>query len=137
MATAGDIAKRALASILVAGSEAELFGDDYDDILFELNIFMAELEVRGNDLGYTEVTSPSDEVTIPTGALSGVIANLALRIAPQYGGHVSDALIAQADAGMKAINSMTITIGDSLLPGNLNVGVADQSAFGSDFYTGG
>jgi hypothetical protein len=136
VAKVSDVVRRALASVLVAGSEAELYGDDNDDAIFELNNFMSELAAKGVELGYTDVASPSEEITVPAGVLSGIITNLAIRIAPQYGGHISEALVASAMAGMNAIYAAGITTPTTALPGNLNTGVASQNYSVGQFYSG-
>ena len=91
MATVEQIAKASLQRLLVQGSESSLNPDDYQDYIFALNNYMTALDADGIALGYTVVDSISDQVTIPIGALRGVIANMAIEVAPDYGGEVSDA----------------------------------------------
>jgi len=54
--------------------------DEYADYIFALNNYMTALEAEGVSLGYTVVANLSDAVTVPTGALRGIIANMALRL---------------------------------------------------------
>ena len=89
MATVAQVAKASLQRILVQASEAPLEPDEYQDFIFAMNNYMAELDAAGISLGYTEVTDLGDEVTIPTGALRGLIANMAIEVAPDFGGVIS------------------------------------------------
>ena len=93
MATVAQVAKAALQRILVQASEAPLEADEYQDFIFAMNNYMAMLDAAGISLGYTVVNDLADEVTIPTGALRGLIANLAIEVSPDYGGIVSDGLV--------------------------------------------
>ena len=82
MATVAQVAKASLQRILVQASEAPLEPDEYQDYIFALNNYMAQLDAQGVMLGYTVVDSLGDEVTVPTGALRGIIANMAIEVAP-------------------------------------------------------
>jgi hypothetical protein len=86
MATVAQVAKASLQRILVQASEAPLEPDEYQDYIFALNNYMTQLDAQGIVLGYTVVDSLGDEVTVPTGALRGIIANMAIEVAPDYGG---------------------------------------------------
>ena len=92
MATVAQVAKSSLQRILVQASEAPLEPDEYQDFIFSMNNYMAELDAQGIQLGYTVVSDLGDEVTIPTGALRGLIANMAIEVAPDYNGVVSGRL---------------------------------------------
>jgi len=136
MATVEQVARMALMAIKVQGSESSLEGDDYEDFIFELNNFMAELESRGISLGYTVVDSLSYEVTIPAGAVGGLISNMAIRVSPAYGGAISDALIATAEVGMNTLRALGMSIKDSVYPSTLNKGIANEYFSGDAFYSG-
>jgi hypothetical protein len=122
MATVAQVAKASLQRILVQASEAPLEADEYQDFIFAMNNYMTALDAAGVHLGYTVVSGLGDEVTIPVGALRGVIANLAIEVAPDYGGVVSDALVLQAREGMQAMRMLGQTIGGTRLPSTLPVG---------------
>jgi len=64
----------------------------------------------------------SDIVTIPDGAIRGLASNLALELAPQFGGKVSNALVKQADEGMKTLLKYGVKIGQALYPHSLPMG---------------
>ena len=96
MATAAKVITAALQRILVQGSESDLQPDEYQDAIFAMNNYMLALDADGVSLGYTEVTNLGDEVTIPAGALRGLIANLAIEVSPDYNGTITQGLVAAA-----------------------------------------
>jgi len=110
MTTAAQVAKAALQRILVQGSEAPLEADEYADFIFDMNNFMASLKARGTDLGYTDVTNVGDTITIDAGAIDGLVANMAIRVAPDYGGEISQGLVVAAKDGMNAMRRLGRTI---------------------------
>lgn len=120
--TAGDLIRRALFHILVEAADSTLAPDEYQDGLDILNDYMASLEAQGIRLGYNKCCNISDVVTIPDGAMTGVAANLAIDLAPQFGGRVTAALIAQAADGMKALYRLGVNVGTSMLPSILPIG---------------
>lgn len=139
MATVEQVAKASLQRILVQGSEAPFEQDEYMDYIFALNNYMTALEAEGISLGYTEVSSLSDTVTVPTSALRGIIANMAIEVAPDYGGVVSDALVVAAKNGMKVMRLVGQHIAASRFPstlprgsGNYNGDYANTSPFYPD-----
>lgn len=137
MATVAQVAKAALQKILVQGSEAEFEPDEYQDFVFALNAFMTDLDARGVALGYTEVSDLSDEVTVPTGALRGVIYNMALEVAPDYSGVVTDELRRIAAKSMGTMELIGQTIPTTNYPSTLPVGSGNEpSAQYSHYYEG-
>ena len=98
---------------------------------------MGELDAQGVKLGYTTVSGLGDEVTIPTGALRGVIANLAIEVAPDYNGIVSQGLIKAAKEGMNTMRLIGQTITKSEMPSTLPLGSGnegDLSGISGHFY---
>ena len=82
--TAGDIIKDALQEILVQGAEAPFEADETQGAIRYLNRMMARFAVDGINLGYTTVTSVGDLITVPDGAIDGMVKNLAVSLFPQY-----------------------------------------------------
>jgi len=115
LTTVGDIIRRALRAILVEGSDGGLQPDEYQDGLDALNDYMASLEAQGIKLGYRRACGLSDAATIPDGAIRGVVANLAIELAPQFSGRVSAALVKQASEGLKAMQLLGVHVGQSTL----------------------
>ena len=137
MATVAQVANASLQRILVQASEAPLEADEYADFIFAMNNYMSELDAQGVKLGYTTVSGIGDEVTIPTGALRGVIANLAIEVAPDYNGIVSQGLIKAAKEGMNTMRLIGQTITKSEMPSTLPLGSGnegDLSGISGHFY---
>jgi len=136
MATVAQVAKASLQRILVQAAEAPLEADEYQDFIIAMNNYMLALDSQGIHLGYTAVSNLADEVTVPLGALRGVIANVAIEVAPDYGGVVSDALVMQAREGLQAMRMLGQTIGGTRMPSTLPIGSGNtDTGYGSwNFY---
>ena len=139
MATAAQVTKAILQEILVRSVEAPLEPDELQDTIFAMNNYMTALDADGVHLGYTVVSSLGDEVTVPAGALQGLIANVAIDVAPQFGATVSQALVLKAKKGMSAMRKLGITIGTMSYPDSLPVGSGNEGDWYNNhdhFYTG-
>lgn len=126
MATVAQVAKASLQRILVQASEADLEPDEYQDYIFALNNYMLALDAEGISLGFTLVSNLGDEITVPTGALRGIIANMAIEVAPDYNGSISPGLIAAATSGMNAMRRLGQRIQTTRLPSTLPVGSGNE-----------
>lgn len=126
MATAAQVIKAALQRILVQASEAELEPDEYQDAIFAMNNLALAWDAQGITLGYTEILDLGDDVTVPVGALRGLIANLAVEVAPDYGGTVTPALAQQALAGFKALLHLGTRLGQTQYPNTLPIGSGNE-----------
>jgi len=126
MATAGQVVKAILQEILVQASEADLDAAEIQDTIFAMNNYMTAEAVNGIDLGYTVVSSVSDEVTVPAGALQGIIANVAIAVAPQFDAIVDIALIEKARTGLNAMRKLGITLNPMRMPNTLPVGAGNE-----------
>jgi len=126
MATAAQVIKAALQRILGQGSEAEFEPDEYQDAVFAMNNYMLDLDAQGVTLGYTVVADLGDDITIPTGALRGLIANLAIEVAPDYNGTVTPALATVAVKGETTMRLLGQTIVATALPSTLPVGSGNE-----------
>lgn len=122
MATAAQVIKASLQRILVQGSEADLEPDEYQDAVFALNNYMLDLDASGIALGFTEINNLGDEVTVPPGALRGIIANLAIEVAPDYNGTISEGLVRAAAEGLRTMRKIAVGIPVSSMPCTLPVG---------------
>lgn len=136
MATAAQVIKAALQRILVQASDAPLEPDEYQDAMFALNNLMLDYDASGISLGYTVVSDLGDQITIPTGALRGLIANLAIEIAPDFGGQVTEPLVAAAVAGKKTMRKLGMATPTSSFPYTLPYGTGnyDQSGYATSRY---
>ena len=126
MATVAQVAKASLQRILVQASESSLEPDEYQDFIFAMNNYMSQLDAQGVSLGYTEVENLSDEVTIPAGALRGLIANMAIEVSPDYGGVVSEGLVLAARQGLQTMRTIGQRIRASALPSTLPLGSGNE-----------
>lgn len=126
MATAAQVIKASLLKILVQGSEAELQPDEFQDAIFDLNNLMLAYDADGITLGYTEVSNLGDQVTVPLGALRGIIYNLAIEIAPEYNGTVTPGIERIALAGLSAMRKLGVAIPVSRLPCTLPIGSGNE-----------
>jgi hypothetical protein len=117
--TAGDLISRALKLILVEAGDSPLQPDEYADGIDILNSYMAGLESDGLRLGYNRVCNVSDIVNVPDGAMRGIAANLAMDLAPTFGGKVTGALVKQAADGLKTLYRMGVKVGETQYPGTL------------------
>lgn len=137
MATASEVAQKALHRILVEADEATLQTTEYADFYEAMNDWMADLESRNINLGYTPVTSGTDTVTVPAGAIRGIVANMAVEVAPDYGGHVSGPLMQQASEGMKTLRKIGTTRVQVKLPSTLPLGSGNDgdSTYSYEYYS--
>ena len=126
MAKVSQVLRTALLLILSEGSEAELQPDEYEDAIFTMNNLMTGLDADGVQLGYTIVSNLSDEVTVPDGALQGVIANTAVHSAPFYDAEPSPALVLMAENGMKTMEKLGVNVGPSALPSTMPIGSGNE-----------
>jgi len=126
MATVSQIVKASLGKILVQASGAPIEADEAQDFIFDMNVFMLALDADGVSLGYTEVDNLGDDVTIPTGALLGLIENMGVLSAPRYGGIVTQTLAQSANEGLKIMRKLGQIIPTSSYPGTLPRGSGNE-----------
>jgi len=126
MATAAQVLKTALLRIISQGAEADLQPDEFDDAIFAMNNYMFDLDARGVRLGYTQVTNLADNITVPLGALRGVIANVAIEIAPDFGGEISPGLVRAAKEGLEAMEELGVVVTTSVFPSTLPIGSGNE-----------
>lgn len=128
MATAGDIAKASLQKILVQATEAPIEASEAQDFIFAMNAFMLDLDANGVTLGYTEVADVADRITIPTGALRGLIYNMAVEVAPDYNAVITPAAQAIALAGLQTMRKLGATMGATQYPSTLPIGSGNEGS---------
>ena len=126
MATVSQVLKASLQRILVQASEAPIEADEAQDFIFAMNNYMLALDADGVSLGYTEVDNLGDEVTIPTGALRGLIANMAIEVSPDYGGEITQGLVLAASEGLKVMRKLGQIIPTTRYPGTLPIGSGNE-----------
>jgi len=131
MATVAQVLKASFQTILVQASEAALESDEFSDAIFTLNNYMQSLDADGIKLGWTDVSALADTLTVPSGALRGIIYNVAIELAPEYGGEVSAALVESAGDGMKTMEKLGVVVLESAFPYTLPRGTGNDCGFNS------
>lgn len=134
MATAAEVIKAALQKTIVQASEAAFEPDEFADAIFTMNNYMTDLDASGIALGYTVVTTLGDEVTIPVGALRGLIYNLAIETAPEFSGVVTTEVREIARAGLNTMRKLGVSMGDSAFPATLPRGTGHRLQRDDRFY---
>lgn len=138
MTTTGEAVTAALEEILEEGEEADLEAAELSKAIFAMNNMMLALDAGGVTLGYTKVSSVSDPITIPDGAIEGLVKNLAIKLAPQYDATVTAALNEAAQDGMEVMEMLGVTIDPTALPSTLPVGSGNEECgnWSDRFYPG-
>lgn len=130
METAESVIKDALTEIVVLGAEAPLEAADAQVAIRYLNRMMATFDAEGIDLGYSDVTSLADPITVPLGAVEGMVYQLAARLWTQYalGKPIPAELAAKAGATKEVMRGLTINIAASEFPNTLPYGSGNYTS---------
>ncbi len=126
MATVAQVAKASLQRILVQADESPLEASEYQDFIFAMNNLMLDLDAKGINLGYTEVSNLGDTITIPSSCLRGLIALMAIEVAPDYNRPIPEALAASAQAGLKTMRRVGRTMRQTEYPSTLPIGSGNE-----------
>ena len=126
MATAAEIITDSLGEILVQADEQSVESVEMQTSIRYLNRMMAEWSSLGMSLGFTNISNPTDTVTVQDGALGAVVSNLALKLAKQYDEPVTADLVASARDGMKAIEFLSVTLQPTPRPNTLPMGSGNE-----------
>ena len=92
-----------------------------------LNRMMNKFDAQGISLGYTNVSSPSDAITVADGAIAGLIDNLSIKLAPVYGHSIGAELVANAKDGLAAMRKIANKILPTRFPCTLPIGSGNES----------
>jgi hypothetical protein len=98
--TAGEVINDILLDLVVLGSDATMDPSETASTIRYMNRYMTMIAAQGINLGYTKVTSISDTLTIPDGASMGLIKNVVLIMAPQFGAVITAASVSAARDGL-------------------------------------
>lgn len=124
--TASEIIRDALQEINVQAAEQPIQPNEFASAVRYLNRMMTAWEAKGIALGYTIVSSPADEITVPDGAIEGVILNLAIKLAPQFDMPVSMDLRQNAKDAYQSVLKLSITQPLSQYPSTLPIGSGNE-----------
>jgi len=125
METAKDIINDSLQEMLVQAAEQPIEAVDFQTARRYLNRMMAMTPYNG--LGYTQVTSPDDLVTVPDGALMGIVKNLTIYLLSTYDMPITSELMSTAKEGLKEIRKLAITVLPSSKPCTLPIGSGNEA----------
>ena len=134
METAQTVVSDILQEILVQSSEQAIQAVDAQTCIRYMNRFMASLAARGVNLGYTEVTSLADNITIPDGAIEGLIYNVAVKLCSSYDIQPNQFLIVNAKEGLMAMNQLGVDIGPSSYGDTTPIGSGNEGDYAYDNY---
>lgn len=132
MAKASQVVKAILGKIIVGDAEAAINPIESQDTIFAMNNFMTALDADGISVGYTIVSSLDDDITVPPGAILGIICNVAITIAQDYGASVSASTIAAAKLGLSAMRKLARDIQPLVLPSTMPIGSGNEQFIDSD-----
>ena len=116
----------ALQELIVRGVESPIEPDEAQDTVLYMNLMMAEFAADGINLGYTNVTSLADDVTIPDGAVMGMIKNLSVYMAAQFGVNIPVDLAILAKTGKNTMRNIAVKVIPSSFPDTLPVGSGNE-----------
>jgi len=125
METAESVINDILQEVLIQASEQPIESVDFQFCLRYMNRYMTQLSVT-NPLGYTSVSLPTDAITIPDGAINGLIYNTALQILNSYDVQPSLTLIQNADESLKVIRKLSRNLQATQLPSTLPIGSGNE-----------
>ena len=135
--TAAVVARDILQELVVQGAESALNADEIQTTIRYMNRYMSKLAADGINLGYTIVSDLGDPITIPDGAILGMIKNVAIQIAPQYDVPISADLALAAQDGLRTMRNLGVELQEMRYPDTLPVGSGNEifgSIEGNHFY---
>lgn len=126
--TANSVIEDALTEIVVQGAEAPIEASEAQGAIRYLNRMMAALDAKGVQLGYTEVSNLADPITVPLGAVEGMVFVLAFKLWNQYsdGAQVPIDLASKAADGLETMRILGVPIGASEYPSTLPIGSGNE-----------
>ena len=126
----------ALQELLIQASEAPIEAAEAQTAIRYLNRLMARLDAQGISLGYTIVSNLGDYVTVPYGAIDGIVKNLAISLAKQYGVIVTADLALEAKDALDAMRMLSVYVAPSSYGDTLPIGSGNEGdqLYESHFY---
>lgn len=130
--TANSLVSDILREIYVQADEQQIESIDFEVAARYVNRFMAELSALGIDIPWVDIENPADTIYAPSGAISGIIANVAVNLCGQYDVNVSAPLAAAAERGMQAMRHLGVNIGKQNFPSTLPIGSGNENWLDND-----
>lgn len=110
--TAGTLIRDALTELTVQAQEQTVPAVDLNTGIRYLNRMMASLSAKGVELGFTEIESPNDEITIPAGAIEPVMFLLAFRLANGFDVGVTPTFVEVVNEGKATLAYLSTNLTD-------------------------
>jgi hypothetical protein len=126
--TAADVISDSLVELVVQADEQPITASESQSAIRYMNRFMFMLSANGVNLGYTEVSDLGDAITIPSGAIMGLVKNLAILLAPQYDVPVTQELRVQATEALRAMRRLGTTRQPTQRPCTLPIGSGNEGS---------
>lgn len=134
METAESVITDILQEVFVQASEQPIEAVDFQFTARYMNRYMNELAVT-IPLGYTEISKPDDSITIPAGAVNGLISNVALQILNSFDIEVGSTLFKRAEDSLKVMRKLSRNLPSTRHPSTLPLGSGNEhSGHGRRFY---
>lgn len=136
METASTVIGDALKEIVAIAAETPIDAYKAQVGIFYLNVMMFEFAASGINIGYTEISSLGDEMTVPDSALDAIVLNLALAISPVFKGSVTSIdLLEQAAESMEVLRDISyLRPANAPYSPNLPIGSGNESWGIDKFY---
>lgn len=137
MTTALTIVNDAFESLAVKTANTDLTDEEVSLAIRILNRMITTWAQAGIDLGYTKISSSSDEMTVPDWTEETIVAQLAVRLAPAFEVEVSLALGGLAQVSYKTLETHFIHFSDAQMPNTLPLGAGNtiRGSSGTNFFT--
>lgn len=112
--TKRDIINISLTKLGIANYDFDVQPEMYDDLLKQLDLFIANLGADGINVGYSFASNPNDsdldgQSGIARGRVLGVALNFAVLIASDFGKVVPQSLIDAAENALSALTESVVT----------------------------
>lgn len=130
--TAESLVSDILREIYVQANEQDVPDIEFQTCLRYLNRYMAEINADGVRIPWVELTNPADKVHTPAGAINGIIANVAMRVANQYDVQVSATLADAAAKGYEVMLKLGVKVGKQNFPSSLPIGSGNENWLDND-----
>jgi len=124
METAQEVINDSLQEMLVQASEQPIEAVDFQTARRYLNRMMALTPYNG--LGFTNITNPDDLMTVPDGALMGIVKNLTIYLLSTFDMPATAELMATAKEGLQEIRRIAVTVQPTAFPCTLPIGSGNE-----------
>ena len=131
--TAQSLVNDILQELLINSAEQSIPAVDFETGVRYLNRWMFMQDAEGVKLGYTEVINPNDLITVPAGAINGIIYNVALQLSTTYDVIVTPELAVKASQGLNVMIKLGSPLHGSKYTSNTPRGSGNYNNTFSDF----